>query len=104
LLLSVEPEQLSQFKFGLEYDGDDQDMVEYVFHDVDLPDVRASIVGHLSRAPKHDGVKVLSDADDTIFANLIDRRYRKSPKKAPYPGVLDFYNALKYEPHRSDGG
>jgi hypothetical protein len=104
LLLSVEPDQLSAFKFDLEYDGDDKDMVEYVFHDVDRTGVQRAIVDHLKKAPPHDGVKVLSDVDDTIYGNLIDRRYPRSPNKTPYPGVLAFYDALKHEPHRSDTG
>ncbi len=104
LLLSVEPDQLSAFKFDLEYDGDDKDLVEYVFHDVDRPGVQRAIVDHLKKAPPHDGIKVLSDVDDTIYGNLIDRRYPTSPNKTPYPGVLAFYNALKYEPHRPDAG
>jgi hypothetical protein len=104
LLLSVEPGQLSAFKFDLEYDGDDQDLVEYVFHDVDQASVQQAIVDHLKKAPTHDGIKVLSDVDDTIYGNLIDRRYPRSPKKTPYPAVLAFYNALKYEPHRPDAG
>ena len=104
LLLSVEPDQLSAFKFDLEYDGDDKDLVEYVFHDVDRASVQRAIVDHLQKAPPHDGIKVLSDVDDTIYGNLIDRRYPRSPNKTPYPGVLAFYNALKDEPHRSDAG
>src|SRR5262245_52353651 len=35
LLLSVSPEDLAQFKFALEYDGDYKDVAEYVFHDID---------------------------------------------------------------------
>lgn len=104
LLLSVEPDQLSLFKFELEYDGDDKDLVEYVFHDVDRSSVQRAIVDHLKKAPPHDGIKVLSDVDDTIYGNLIDQRYPRSPKKTPYPGVLAFYNAMKYEPHRPDAG
>lgn len=103
LVLSVAPDQLSAFKFELEYDGDDKDLVEYVFHDVDRSRVQRAIVDHLKRAPPHDGIKVLSDVDDTIYGNLIDRRYPTSPK-TPYPGVLAFYNAMKYEPHRPDAG
>ncbi len=106
LVLSVGPDQLSAFKFDLEYDGDDKDLVEYVFHDVDRAGVRRDILDHLKKAPPHDGIKVLSDVDDTIYGNLIDRRYPRSPNETPYPypGVLAFYNALKYEQHRSDTG
>ena len=37
---------------------------------------------------------MLTDVDDTMIANLVDERY----PKAPYPGVLAFYNAVKSEP------
>jgi hypothetical protein len=104
LLLSVEPDQLAVYKFDLEYDGDGKDMVEYVFHDVDRSGVQRAIVDHLKKAPPHDGIKVLSDVDDTIFGNLIDQRYPRLPKRTLYPGVLTFYNAMKYEPHRPDAG
>src|SRR5262245_28347381 len=95
LLLSIAPEDLSSFKFALEYDGDYKDLEEYVFHDVDARDYRDRILEHLRRAPGPIGVKVLSDVDDTMYANLIDTRY---PKKTLYPGVLEFYDAVKEEP------
>jgi hypothetical protein len=47
------------------------------------------------KTPPRGGVKVLTDVDDTMYANLIDKRY---PKRTPYPGVLAFYDALKSEP------
>jgi hypothetical protein len=95
LLLSVAPEQLPAFKFPLEYDVDYKDFEEYVFHDIDAPDRRARILEHLKRTPPLRGVKVLTDVDDTMYANLVDARY---PKKTLYPGVLEFYEAVKEEP------
>lgn len=95
LILSVAPEELSLFKFALEYDGDYKDLVEYVFHDIDDGDRRARIIEHFRRAPAQVGIKVLTDVDDTMYANLIERRY---PKKTLYPGVLEFYDSLRQEP------
>lgn len=95
LLLSVAPEQLPAFKFPLEYDVDYKDFEEYVFHDIDDPERRARILEHLKRTPLLRGVKVLTDVDDTMYANLVDARY---PKKTLYPGVLEFYEAVKEEP------
>jgi hypothetical protein len=40
---------------------------------------------------------VLTDIDDTIYANLKDRRY---PKKTVYPGVRAFYDELDRGPGR----
>lgn len=97
LLLSVAPNDLSSFKFALEYDGDYKDLVEYVFHDIDDRKRRARILDHFRSAPRQIGVKVLTDVDDTMVANLIDERYPRTPKSL-YPGVLEFYDALKEEP------
>jgi hypothetical protein len=95
LILSVDPQDLPLFKLALEYDGDYKDLEEYVFHDIDNPAYRGSILAHLRKAPRLAGIKVLSDVDDTLYANLLDRRY---PPKNLYPGVLAFYDALKQEP------
>jgi len=95
LILSVASEELSLFKFALEYDGDYKDLVEYIFHDIDDTDRRARIFEHFRLAPAAIGVKVLTDVDDTMYANLIEKRY---PKKTLYPGVLEFYDSLRKEP------
>lgn len=95
LVLSVAPEELVLFKFALEYDGDYKDLVEYVFHDIDDEERRARIIEHFQSAPTQIGVKVLTDVDDTMYANLIEKRY---PKKTLYPGVLEFYDSLRREP------
>jgi hypothetical protein len=96
LFLSITPEDLPAFKFALEYDADYKDLEEYVFHDVDDLNHRGRILEHLARTPSlQKGVKVLSDVDDTMYANLIDKRY---PPKTLYPGVLEFYDAVKEEP------
>jgi hypothetical protein len=99
LICSIGHENLSWFKFAIDYDGDYKDMEEYVFHDIDDEDSQGTIVDHLKSACKSDdevGTKVLTDVDDTLYANLMDERY---PKKTFYPGVLDLYEALNREPH-----
>jgi hypothetical protein len=95
LILSVDPNDLSLFKLALEYDGDYKDVEEYLFHDIDKAVHRDRILAHLRKAPPQNSIKVLSDVDDTMYANLLDRRY---PPKTLYPGVLAFYDALKHEP------
>lgn len=95
LILSIDPKELVLFKLALEYDGDYKDLEEYLFHDIDDPAYRDRILIHLRKAPLQNGIKVLTDVDDTLYANLLDRRY---PPKTLYPGVLAFYDALKHEP------
>ncbi len=95
LLLSVTPKDLPLFKCALEYDGDYKDLEEYVFHDIDNKEYQAHIIEHFRKSSPQIGIKVLSDVDDTMYANLIDERY---PKKTLYPGVLEFYDSLKKEP------
>lgn len=101
LLRSVVQQDLPLFKLALEYDGDYKDIVEYVFHDIDDKGCRDRIIEHLLRnAPQQIGVKVLSDVDDTMYANLLEQRY---PRKTLYPGVLEFYDSLKREPFDLQG-
>lgn len=95
ILLSVDPQYLPVFKFALDYDGDYKDIAEYVFHDIDHEDRQDRIIEHFGKARRGVGVKVLSDVDDTMYANLVDERY---PKKSLYPGVVEFYDSLKREP------
>jgi hypothetical protein len=95
LILSIDSNSLSRFKFDLEYDGDYKDLVEYVFHDIDNEDRQRNILAHFRTAPRESRVKVLTDVDDTMVANLVDRRYAKGTL---YPGVVAFYDALKQEP------
>jgi hypothetical protein len=95
LLLSVAPKDLPVFKLALEYDGDYKDLEEYIFHDIDDKECQTRIIEYLRATPQQIGIKVLSDVDDTMYANLIDERY---PKKTLYPGVLEFYDSLKHEP------
>jgi hypothetical protein len=96
LICSLAPSTLSIFKFALDYDGDYKDLEEYVFHDVDDEESQERILQHLGRTEETEiGVKVLTDIDDTLYANLVEDRY---PRKAFYPGVLDLYDAIKKEP------
>ena len=99
LILSISLADLPRFKFALEYDGDYKDMVEYIFHDIDKSKYQKRIIEHFRKGGQQIGIKVLTDVDDTMYANLIDARYpKKSPDPHPYPGVLEFYDALKREP------
>ncbi|MGH9428341.1 MAG: hypothetical protein ACRD2L_18810, partial [Terriglobia bacterium] len=104
LILSVPQTDLPMFKFSLDYDGDDKDMAEYVFHDIDAKAIQTRIKQYFQTAQKQIGIKVLTDVDDTMYASLLEERYPKTQKrdgkeeKVLYPGVLEFYEALKIEP------
>ncbi|MCI5144452.1 MAG: hypothetical protein D3923_02750 [Candidatus Electrothrix sp. AR3] len=101
LLLSIAPEALPFLKYSVDYDGDYKDMVEYILHDIDDQDHQKALIEHFAKTAVHQGaVKVLSDVDDTMYANLVDERY---PKKIFYPGVLAFYAALANEPFAHQG-
>ena len=87
-----------ELKFRLDYDGDYKDVEEYVFHDIDDDGRRARILKHFrdgAATVERSGVKVLTDVDDTLYANLMEGRY---PKKTLYPGVLEMYEAIHREP------
>ena len=107
VLLAVAPEHLSRFKFDLEYDLDDKDMVEYVFHDIDNKERQNTITAHYLKAPAQGGIKVLTDVDDTMYANLVDKRFGnvrdENGAKPLYPGILAFYNSMKHEPFEGEG-
>jgi hypothetical protein len=102
LLYSIDPQDLCLFKFALEYDGDYKDLEEYLWHDIDDKTCRARIIDHLRTGQAlARGIKVLSDVDDTMYANLFDGRYPKT--RTLYPGLLEFYAAMKREPFESEG-
>jgi hypothetical protein len=95
IILSIAPTDLPRFKSALEYDGNYKDIVEYCFQDIDNTTYRDEIIRHFRQVSPRVGIKVLTDVDDTMYANLIEGRY---PKKMLYPGVIEFYDALKREP------
>ena len=101
LICSLKSDELPAFKFALDYDGDYKDLEEYVFHDIDDEDSQQRIVRHFrtEASPEPIGIKILTDVDDTIYANLVDARY---PRKTFYPGVLELYDAIKQEPFEVD--
>ncbi|MEH0108239.1 phosphatase domain-containing protein [Tersicoccus sp. MR15.9] len=77
-------------------DGTHQDLAKLVFSDVDDPVIRDRILRHIAaHAGTHGGVKILSDVDDTLVANLKDRFY---PRGSIYPGAVAFYDALDRGP------
>jgi hypothetical protein len=101
LICSLSDSDLPAFKFALDYDSNYKDLEEYVFHDIDDEDSQRRLVDHFLEQARGAliGIKLLTDVDDTIYANLVDDRY---PRKTFYPGVLELYDAVKQEPFDVD--
>lgn len=91
LLLGARGEELLALKQDLDH-GSSANLHHLVFSDVDDDSLRTEIVAHLQvAAGKLRRLQVLSDIDDTLYANWIDTRF---PSGTVYPGVLDLYAAL----------
>jgi hypothetical protein len=79
------------------------DLKRLVFHEIRSAEVRAEILAHIAAeaaASPSGEIKVLSDVDDTFFANWKDDRF---PPKTVYPGVRQFYAELDRGPHEIPG-
>ncbi|GGC91004.1 hypothetical protein GCM10011512_17570 [Tersicoccus solisilvae] len=77
-------------------DGTHQDLAKLLFSDIDDPRIRTRILDHIAaHAGTHGGVKILSDVDDTLLANLKDRIF---PRGTIYPGAIAFYTGLDRGP------
>jgi hypothetical protein len=101
ILLGTSGAQLTALKNLLDSGSDHRDLQQLVHSDIDDDARRARILGHIaSEAAQLDPheVKVLSDIDDTFYANWKDRRY---PKKTIYPGVRQLYRELDLGPDGS---
>lgn len=94
LLLDTHGSDLTALKNALDEGDDHRDLVQLVYSDIDDSTIRSSILVHFQHeaasAPAH-GLKVLSDIDDTFYANWADERF---PKKTVYPGVMQLYAEL----------
>ena len=98
LFLGLRGRELTAFKNLLDAGNNHQDLEKLLFDDVDDPGIREEILAHIRReadATPSGENKVLSDIDDTFYANLKDKRY---PSKTVYPGVLAFYAELDRGP------
>ncbi|WP_437547742.1 phosphatase domain-containing protein [Sorangium sp. So ce367] len=99
---------VTRLKNALDGRGGYRDLHQLFYHDIDDDSLREEILAHFAReAVSASGslsgsgavsvreVKILSDIDDTFYANWKDARY---PKKTVYPGVLQFYAELDRGP------
>ncbi len=90
-------EMLTRLKNAIDSEAESSDIHQLLFREIDSDEVRDSILAHIKKnaTPDSGELKVLSDIDDTVLA-WKDRRY---PKKATYPGVVEFYRQLCARPH-----
>jgi hypothetical protein len=92
IFLGTKGAALTALKNAIDAGGDYRDLQQLVFHDIDDGKIRSQLLNHFrEQAQPTDQVKVLSDIDDTFYANLKDDRY---PGKTVYPGVKAFYAEL----------
>lgn len=94
VFLGTKGADLTKLKKAIDHGGDHRDLQQFVFHDIDDVKIRGQLLEHFAKeavAAPSGQFKVLSDIDDTFYANLKDDRY---PKKTVYPGVKDFYVEL----------
>lgn len=92
VFLATEGVALTQLKDRLDVGADHHDLQHVVYSDIDDGETREAILAHIrEQALGPQGLKVLSDIDDTLYANWKDERY---PAKTVYPGVLALYTEL----------
>ncbi|MCC7540455.1 MAG: DUF2183 domain-containing protein [Deltaproteobacteria bacterium] len=103
VLLGTHGDDLTALKNVLDTEGGHRDLQRLVFRDVDDPALRAEILAHFRAEARHvtrRELKILSDVDDTFYANWKDARF---PPKTVYPGVLALYRELDRGPEIEPG-
>ncbi|WP_437316869.1 phosphatase domain-containing protein [Sorangium sp. So ce385] len=101
LWLGTRGADLTRLKNALDGRGRYHDLHQLFYHDIDDDDLREELLAHVAAEAVPTGeVKILSDIDDTFYANWKDARY---PKKTVYPGVLQFYAELDRGPGPEPG-
>ncbi|WP_394838237.1 App1 family protein [Pendulispora rubella] len=95
IFIATTGDALGALKDAIDDGSSYRDLHQLLYRDIDDAAVRAAILAHFrttaGEAPAAPSFKVLSDIDDTFYANWKDTRY---PKKTVYPGVVAFYEAL----------
>ena len=92
VLLATTGRELTALKNVVDMGADHRDLQQLLFSDIDDDARRTRLIAHFAAEAIEAGeVKVLSDIDDTFYANWKDDRY---PKQTVYPGVLQLYEEL----------
>jgi hypothetical protein len=92
LFESLEGDALHELKRRLDH-GSHRNLLHLLYSDIDDSRLRQRALDHFAQQavgqPRR--LKVLSDIDDTLYANWVDARF---PKGTTYPGILAFYAEL----------
>ncbi len=102
LLCSTTGPDLFALKRAIDARGTEEDLGKLIYGDIDDEEIRAEILAHFaSEAAARGGrdVKVVSDIDDTFYANWRDKRF---PEKTVYPGVLQVFAEIDRGPRGDD--
>jgi hypothetical protein len=102
VLVGTRGPDLLRVKGAIDAGGSRHDLHALLFCDLDDVALREEILAHFAteaKAPSPE-IKILSDIDDTFYANWKDQRY---PPKTVYPGVLAFYEQLDRGPGEVPG-
>ncbi|AUX48777.1 hypothetical protein SOCE26_103180 [Sorangium cellulosum] len=96
IVLGTRGAELTRLKNALDRRGGYHDVHQLFYRDIDDDALREELLEHIAREAVPTGeLKILSDIDDTFYANWKDTRY---PEKTVYPGVLQFYAELDRGP------
>jgi len=92
LFENLEGSALHDLKRRLDH-GSHRNLLHLVYSDIDDPGLRQRLLDHIAQQAEGQPrrLKVLSDIDDTLYANWVDARF---PKGTTYPGILAFYSEL----------
>jgi uncharacterized protein DUF2183 len=97
IFLSTRGPDLTRLKNLVDGGSDQYDLQHLVESDLDIQADVDTLLEHFAlqtpEAPV--GLKLISDIDDTVYANWTDQRY---PSKTVYPGVLAFYREISDSP------
>lgn len=96
LICATQGDDLFALKRRIDRASTYRDLHQLVYRDLDDGEPRRRVLAHLaqqgSQVPReHRGLRVISDVDDTLWANWKDARW---PKKTVYPGVRAFYREV----------
>lgn len=96
ILLGTRGEELRALKRAVDARGTEEDLGKLVFSDIDDEALQTRILEHFAAEAAEVTVrdlKIVSDIDDTFYANWKDKRY---PAKTVYPGVLQVLAELDH--------
>lgn len=94
VFLATTGPDLTLLKQTVDRSEDYHDLIQLLYHDIDIKAVRAQILEHFRDQAKLfpcTRLRILTDVDDTVVRNWADPRY---PSKVVYPGVFQLYREL----------